>query len=125
MNLPTIQPCTRPGDVPLERLAGNSQLSQQDKISEVSRQFEAVLLRQILSEAQKPVFNSKMNPQSSTKAIYQDMTTTQLADRISQSGGLGFGKALAQQLGHELIKTAPAKTGAQIKPNEAHHAGKT
>ena len=37
----------------MEKLAGNTNLSQEEKIGEVSRQFEAVLLRQILQTAQK------------------------------------------------------------------------
>ena len=38
----------RASELPLERLAGSKEVSQKEKIAEVSRQFEAVLLRQIL-----------------------------------------------------------------------------
>jgi peptidoglycan hydrolase FlgJ len=89
-------------ELPLERLAASSQLSQKDKIGEVSRQFEAVLLRQILSQAQKPMFKSSlMAADGTTNAIYQDMVTQQLADRISQGGTFGFAKVLEQQLSVE------------------------
>jgi flagellar biosynthesis/type III secretory pathway chaperone len=44
--------------LPLEQLAKNPKLSESEKIAELSRQFEAVLLRQILGEAQKSVIRS-------------------------------------------------------------------
>ena len=89
----------------MERLASNSNVSEKDKITEVSRQFEAVLLRQILQSAQKTQFKSTMSGDSATGSIYQDMVTNQLADSISKSGAFGLAKTLNQQLQHEL----PAK----------------
>ena len=41
--------------LPLEQWAKSGQLSDEKKIGELSRQFEAILLRQILQSAQKPV----------------------------------------------------------------------
>ena len=100
-----ISPFTREvraAELPLERLANSKEISQEAKIGEVSRQFEAVLLRQILSHAQKPMFKTSLTPGGgSTNAIYQDMVTQQLADRISQGGTFGFAKVLEQQLSFE------------------------
>ena len=42
--------------LPLDRLAASTQIDQKEKIRQVSRAFEAVLLRQILQESQKPTF---------------------------------------------------------------------
>ena len=39
--------------MPLEQLAANPHFTDQEKVAEVSRQFEAVLLRQILQETRK------------------------------------------------------------------------
>ena len=89
-------------DVPLEQLAGNSRLSEQEKIAGLTRQFEAVLLRQILQSARKTVVHSKLNPESSTKSIYDDLITSQFADKISKSGALGLGETLRQQLTRQL-----------------------
>lgn len=89
----------------MEKLAGNSKISEKDKITEVSRQFEAVLLRQILQSAQKTHFASTVTGDSTTSAIYQDLITNQLADSISKSGAFGLAQTLNQQLQHEL----PAK----------------
>jgi Rod binding domain-containing protein len=109
MDISFLQRQVKPADMPLERLAASSQISDKAKVAEVSRQFEAILLRQILSEAQKTVFKSKANPQNSTTGIYKDMITNQMADKISQSGAFGLARSLSQQLGHEL-KAEQAKT---------------
>jgi Rod binding domain-containing protein len=97
-----IQPLDRSvqaSDLPLERLANSDQVSKQEKIGEAARQFEAVLLRQILSQAQKPLFNNTLFPGGGTaNAIYQDMVTQQLADRISEGGTFGFASVLKREL---------------------------
>jgi Rod binding domain-containing protein len=111
MPIPPLQRQVNASDLPLERLAGNQNISQADKIAEVSRQFEAVLLRQILGSAQKTVFASSINPKSVATDVYQDMITEQLADRISHSGAFGLARSLEKQLGHEL-KTDGAKEEA-------------
>lgn len=87
---------------PIEQLAGNKTLSESEKVAQVSRQFEAVLLRQILGSARKTVFKSKVNEDSLTSGIYQDMVTDQLAESISRSGSFGLARSLQSQLQHQL-----------------------
>jgi len=82
----------------LESLANNPGLTQDQKIAEASRQFEAVLLRQFLSEAQKPCTDSGQAADSGTAGIYQDMVTNQLADTLSRGGGVGLAKLFERQL---------------------------
>jgi peptidoglycan hydrolase FlgJ len=110
MEVSALQPKVHAADLPLETLAGNHSISESEKVGELSRQFEAVLLRQILASAQKTVFASKMNPESSATAIYRDMVTNQLADSISHSRALGLGDSLAQQLGRQLKTDGDAKS---------------
>ena len=108
----------RAAELPLERLASSKEVSQKEKVAEVSRQFEAVLLRQIMSQAQKPMFKSSlMAGDGTSNAIYQDMITQQLADRISKGGTFGFAKVLEQQLTVEYggkKETEVPKTGAEL-----------
>jgi len=101
MNIPALQPSVRAADLPLEKLAGNSHVPEQEKVAEVSRQFEAVLLRQVLANAQKTHFASTVNTPSATSDIYRDMVTTQLADSISKSGALGLARTLSEQMSRE------------------------
>lgn len=99
MEVASLNRSVQASELPLERLANSKEVPQQEKIAEVSRQFEAVLLRQILGQAQKPLFKSSlMGGGGTTNAIYQDMITQQLADRISQGGTFGFAKVLEKQL---------------------------
>ena len=85
-------------DVAPESLAGNRSLSEHQKIAEASRQFEAMLLRQILSETQKPVIKSSFTDNSTAAGIYQDFVTNQMADGLSKSGALGFAQVFDRQL---------------------------
>jgi flagellar protein FlgJ len=117
MDIPPLQPRVRADELPLERLATAASVADRDKVAELTRQFEAVLLRQILAEAQKPVFKSSFNPDSVAGGIYRDLVTERLADQISRHGGLGVGQSLAAQLDRELKPAPPAEPGAPVKPD--------
>lgn len=108
MNVAPLQSNALAANVPLERLAGNASLSDQQKIGEVARQFEAVLLRQILAQTQKPMFKSNLTDDSTTAGIYRDMVTGQLAESISKSGALGLAQTLELQLGRQAIPASSA-----------------
>jgi Rod binding domain-containing protein len=94
-------------ELPLEKVAKSSHISDAEKVKEVSRQFEAILLRQILGHAQKGMFGS-----TSEAVIYQDLVTTEFANKISQAGGMGLAQRLEKELGRELAKQTdgPAPT---------------
>ncbi len=108
MNVSPLERPVQAADLPLESLAGNQQLSEREKIGELSRQFEALVTRQILHEALKPVIVSKYTSSSTANEIYQDMTTTQLADRVSRGGGFGLADSLTSQLTRQLAVKDPA-----------------
>lgn len=91
-------------DIAPESLAGNKSLSEHQKIAEASRQFEAMLLRQILSETQKPVIQSEFSDNSTAAGIYQDLATNQMADSMSKSGAFGFAQVFDRQLDHPDAK---------------------
>ena len=108
MNVAPLPSNVQGADVPLERLAGNASLTDQEKLGEVARQFEAVLLRQILAETQKTVIKSNLSDDSTASGIYRDMVTKQLADSISKSGALGLAQTLGQQLGRQALPASSA-----------------
>ena len=115
MEIPALQSNSRAADLQIEKLAGNSRISEEQKVTEVSRQFEAVMLRQILTEATKKTFSTSDDPESSSDGIYKDMITNTLADSISRSGEFGLARCLAKQLQHEF-KTDHAPAGGELKP---------
>ena len=102
MDVSKIKSNINPADVPLDRLAGDSRLTEQQKIGEAGRQFEAILLRQILTAAQKTTFKSKYTDDSTASSIYRDMTAKQLADSMTRGGGIGLAKMLNKQLTKQL-----------------------
>ncbi len=108
MNIPALQPKIDPTNIPLEQLAGNKNVSDREKVAEVSRQFEAVLLRQILQEARQPSAASGAEPSSTSTAVYDDMINNQLADSISRSGSFGLAKSLQVELAHQTLADTPA-----------------
>ena len=96
-----VNPLQRPVDaanIPPEDLAGNKLLTPRQKIAEASRQFEAILLRQVLSETQKTVIPSEFTDHSTAGGIYQDMVTNVLADDMSKAGTFGLAAIFERQL---------------------------
>ncbi len=102
MDIPAFQPHVSATNLPLDRLAQDPKLSETEKIAEAGRQFEAILLRQILGEAMKPVFKPGVTGQSAQAGIYRDMVVNQLADNLTRSGGLGLARSLNGQLTRQL-----------------------
>ena len=100
MNIPALQPHIDASTIAPERLANNPRLTEEQKVAEASRQFESILLKQILESSQKTVIKSKLNQDSTASSIYHDMVTSQLADSISKSGKFGLTKTFEQQLDH-------------------------
>ena len=101
----------------VEQLAQNNKLTEAEKIGEVARHFEAILLRQFLNEATKPLMGGDEGMNSAQKGIYQDMITYTLADTISKSGQFGLSQMFRQQLmprdlADELKQAEKAKTEA-------------
>lgn len=113
MQISSINSQVKASDISIEKMASNANVSEKDKIAEVSRQFEAMLLRQILSEAQKTQLCKDSEPSSSVSQIYKDMVTTQMADNISRSREVGLSSMLEAQLGRQVLK----QTGAEATNN--------
>jgi flagellar protein FlgJ len=111
MQIAAIQPKIDASHLPLESLAGNQSLTENQKVAEASRQFEAILVRQFLAESQKPVIQSEFTDNSTAAGIYQDFITNQLADSLSRGGGIGLAKTFERQLTHPAAhpgRPAPA-----------------
>ena len=106
MNPLSLQPQIKAADVPLNELAANPHIPDSEKVAEVSRQFEAVLLRQILQETRKSSVSPSSTADASVSGIYDDMINNQLADSISRSGSFGLAKSLQGELAHQVLPNA-------------------
>lgn len=98
MNVNPLQRQVAAADIDPERLAGNPRLTEEQKINEASRQFECVLVKQILAESQKTAISSEFSDDSTASSVYQDMLNSSMADSISKSGSFGLAKVFSQQL---------------------------
>jgi flagellar protein FlgJ len=112
MDISALQPHVKASSVPFDQLAGNPNISEGDKVKEAARQFEAVLLRQILGEARKTVITGEQGEDSNETGIYNDMINNQLADSISQSGSFGLAKSIESQLVHQSLPQHSGPTPA-------------
>ena len=61
--------------------------------AEVARQFEAILVRQFLTESMRPLLEGQKTGQ-----VYGYLLTDALADSITKGGGLGIRSVLEAQL---------------------------
>lgn len=100
----------------LERLERNPCVSESEKANEASRQFESLLLRQILTAARKTVIHSDLETKSTATDIYQDLVNSQLADAISQSGTFGLARSLQVQLGRQVHPSASPEPESPSTP---------
>lgn len=121
MTIPPIKSPVDTANIPVEELAGNKSLTEDQKIAEASRQFEAIMLRQILSESQKPVIKSEFTDNSTAAGIYQDYITNTLADSMSKAGALGLAKIFDRQLSHPAPKIG--QPGATIASPTTQKSG--
>ena len=127
MDITSLQsPRVDAANLSLDRLAANTQVPESEKVAEVSRAFEAVLLRQILSESQRPVFQSPYAGNSATDGIYRDIVVNQMAEDISKSGSFGLGRSLARELQRQTgaAQNTAQNTAAQNAVPEGHNARK-
>lgn len=95
---------TGSSDLPLERLRTSTGIPEADRVAEAARQFEAVLLRQILAAARKTVIKADESNGTARSEIYDDMVNTQLAEAISRSGDFGLARSLQVQLAREATR---------------------
>jgi flagellar protein FlgJ len=102
MNLHAVPTPTAWQDVPLDLLARDKALTPQQKVAEACRQFEALMIGEILRQTQKTVIPSEFTDDSTAAGIYQDMVTKQLAESISRSGTLGLAQTLERQLTRQM-----------------------
>ena len=89
-----------------------------EQVKKVVREFEAILLRQVLAQARKPLLADGLGQQGMAASIYQDMVTDQLAESMSKAGGMGLSSTLERQLTQQsarvidsIERTAPFDKG--------------
>jgi Rod binding domain-containing protein len=83
------------------------------KVQHAAKQFEAALLRTMLSSVEKA-----MAGKGSGASQYASMQVGALADAMSDAGGIGLARTIVDQLGREL--DAPNSSQASSAPAVPH-----
>lgn len=112
MNIGALSTPVRPSNLSLEQVSTSSVISEQEKVAELARQFETVLVRQLLREARQPMNDSVLEGSSSETKAYDDMVTDRMADAIGQAGGFGVASSLQLQLQRQIPTSAPRPESA-------------
>ena len=124
MDIPPLQSRVNVSTLPFDKLAKNPNVPEADKVKEACRQFEAVLMRQILQEARKTVIHSSTHQDSNTAGIYDDMVNNQVSDNITRSGGFGLAKSLQAQLVHQVLPGAAKASPSNAVSSTIQHKSK-
>lgn len=67
-------------------------------LESATKGFEAIFLRQFLSQSLKPLLHDTPGSQATGSGIYQSMISEVLADNLAQAGKFGFSSMLQVQL---------------------------
>lgn len=80
------------------------------EVQKATRQFEAILVRQLLAPAIDPIMNGGSlggGEGGSGGGVYGYLLTDTLATSIAEGGGLGLATVLSRQLAPSSSQTAP------------------
>ena len=111
--LSAISSSDRSGSLPGGKLKTNAKPNAAE-LAKAAQQFEAIMVRQLLSPAIEPMMNGGMGGEKSKSGagggggVYGYMLTDTLANSIAQGGGLGLANVINRQL-------SPATPVAQPK----------
>jgi Rod binding domain-containing protein len=73
--------------------------TQRASVANAAQQFEAILVRQLLGDAMKPMLGTALGgAQAPGSDVYQYLVTDVVAQSVAQGGGLGIAKMLMPQL---------------------------
>ena len=82
----------------LMEMAHSKHTTHNQKVAAVSDQFEAVLVKQYLKEALKPMFKGVFNEDGGAHRMYRHFFTDAISESIASGGGFGVSNVLQQQL---------------------------
>lgn len=80
------------------RIAGGPARPAPDDVKKAAKQFEAILVRQLLAPAVEPMMKGSFGGAGPGSGVYGYMLTDVLANSVSQGGGLGLAAIIESQL---------------------------
>ena len=105
----------------VDRIAHNKNLTENQKMGELAKEFEAMLFKQVLKGMKESFGGSGMFPAEGPHSIYGDMMIDTLAQSISNAGQIGFARTFTDQMTNQPVaddKADPAEKKATIEAKE-------
>lgn len=87
----------------LDRVAHDSNLTENQKVGELAKEFEAMLFKQVLKGMKESFGGSGLFPSEGPHAIYGDMMIDTIAQSISHAGQIGFSRTFTDQLTNQAV----------------------
>ncbi len=86
------------------------------EIKEVGQQFEAMLLRQLLTTMRRSIPKNELFGESSASEIYKDLFDEKLADQIAAASQTGIGELISQEIIRQQEQINPMSTPPRMLP---------
>ena len=121
MQVAATAPSNNPQVEQLRAMLDNPRASEQQKAAEAAKQFETVMLHQIVKQTMKPVVEGALNKEGAGHGIYEYFMTQSLAEGLSAGGGFGLADSLTQQLTRQQPLSDPSAmttTAPPVEPRE-------
>ncbi|HEY6557960.1 MAG TPA: hypothetical protein VI072_11835 [Polyangiaceae bacterium] len=93
--------------------------AQKQKLTEATKQFEAVLIRQMLTSLERTTQLSSSKGALGGSSAYSSMMVDALSDAIAQAGGLGLAKTLDGMLADRVSDSVQREAPAESPPKTA------
>lgn len=99
---------------------GSSQLQETKKVAELSREFEAIFLEQMIRSMRATIPKDGILNAGNAEDVYQSMLDSEYAKSMTQQGsGIGLGAALQRQLG-EMAESLSRKAYREVAAQALH-----
>jgi flagellar protein FlgJ len=72
--------------------------TEEDKLRQVSRQYEAMFVNQLVTAMRKTITRGGLIPESQGEKVYQSMLDNEYSQKIADSDQLGLSKLIYNQL---------------------------
>ena len=102
----------------LMEMAHSKSISEKQRNAAVSQQFEAVLVKQFLKEALKPMFKGVFNEDGGAHRMYRHFFTDAISESIATGGGFGVSNILQQQLNRQVGESSTEHEKPQTEGNK-------
>lgn len=97
------------GPLPFKQMAADADMTQEAKLQKTCRDFESVLIKQMLTVMRESVPKDGLFSGGSAEDIFRSLQDDELSKSLVDNGGFGFGDMLYRQLSQNMISASGIK----------------